>query len=396
MLVVKVQKQCHRYRGAIRQSRHYYLRWTRPDGKRTWLRLCPDKRESERMAREFLAKEAARRLGLTDEMRDAARLPIERHVTDFEAHMRASRAGTLTAVYVTSLIRVIRNLIQQCRFATAESIDGLRVERALTKAVEGGLSLNTRNQRLGNMRHFTAWLTEHRRLRHDPLVAIKRVSIETDRRRVRRSLTPVEFFRLLEVTQKEPDWCGLTGHARALCYYFATNTGLRSREIATVTWASFDFGPEPTVTVAAARSKNRRQAVLPIRQDLTAEFQRWWHERGDDRDARVWAIPPTGQTGYRTAAMLRRDLAAAGIEYRDANGKVLDFHALRSSYVTWLLRNGASEHHVRKLARHSTLDLTVNTYSKVQATDLRAELERLPAIPVPTKRDGKAAADDAA
>ena len=117
MLKVTVQKQRHSYKGATRESRHYYLRLTRPDGKRTWLRLCPDKRESERMAREFLAKEAARRLGLTDEMRDAARLPIERHVADFEAHMRASRGGTLTGVYVTSLIRVIRNLIQQCRLS---------------------------------------------------------------------------------------------------------------------------------------------------------------------------------------------------------------------------------------------------------------------------------------
>jgi len=180
-----------------------------------------------------------------------------------------------------------------------------------------------------------------------------------------------------------------------LCYCFATNTGLRSREIATVTWGSFEFGPEPTVTVVAACSKNRRQAVLPIRQDLAAELERWSRKRGDERDARVWAIPPTGKSGYRTAAMLKRDLQAAGIAYQDEDGKFADFHSLRCTYVTWLLQKGASEHHVRKLARHSTLDLTVNTYSKVQATDLRAELERLPAIPVPTKRDGESAASGA-
>ena len=119
------------------------------------------------------------------------------------------------------------------------------------------------------------------------------------------------------------------------------------------------------MTVVAACSKNRRQAVLPIRQDLAAELERWSRERGDERDARVWAIPPTGKSGYRTAAMLKRDLQAAGIAYQDEDGKFADFHSLRCTYVTWLLQKGASEHHVRKLARHSTLDLTVNTYSKV-------------------------------
>ena len=95
--------------------------------------------------------------------------------------------------------------------------------------------------------------------------------------------------------------------------------------------------------------------------------------------------------------MLKADLAATGNAYKDTDEKVADFHALRSAYITWMLEKGASEHHVRKLARHSTLDLTVNTYSKVEAVDLRGELDRLPAFPVPTKaNDGKRAAGGAA
>jgi hypothetical protein len=40
----------------------------------------------------------------------------------------------------------------------------------------------------------------------------------------------------------------------------------------------------------------------------------------------------------RTAAMLRVDLEAAGIPYRDTAGRVVDFHALRASYITYLVR----------------------------------------------------------
>ena len=38
--------------------------------------------------------------------------------------------------------------------------------------------------------------------------------------------------------------------------------------------------------------------------------------------------------------MLRLDLAAAVIPFRDAEGRVADFHALRHSYITLLQRSG--------------------------------------------------------
>src|SRR5262245_5944961 len=40
--------------------------------------------------------------------------------------------------------------------------------------------------------------------------------------------------------------------------------------------------------------------------------------------------------------MLRADLAAAGIAYRDGSDQVADFHDLRHTFITMLARSGAA------------------------------------------------------
>src|SRR5262249_47378802 len=105
----------------------------------------------------------------------------------------------------------------------------------------------------------------------------------------------------------------------------------------------------------------------------------------------------------RTAAMLRFDLRQAKaawvrevldrkqrrerlddefLNVIDASGKVADFHGLRVSYVTALVKGGASLKVAQELARHSTPVLTLNTYSKLGVHDLSGALSALPAVTV--------------
>ena len=78
--------------------------------------------------------------------------------------------------------------------------------------------------------------------------------------------------------------------------------------------------------------------------------------------------------------MLRTDLDAAGIPYRDGSGKVFDFHALRSRYITDLGRSGVPLVEAQRLARHSDPRLTANHYTHLGIHDLSAAVERLPAL----------------
>ena len=62
------------------------------------------------------------------------------------------------------------------------------------------------------------------------------------------------------------------------------------------------------------------------------------------------------------------------------SGRVVDFHALRHSFLTRLARSGAPPAVAKSLARHSTIVLTMDHYTHTLIGDERAGLDRLPAI----------------
>jgi integrase len=166
-----------------------------------------------------------------------------------------------------------------------------------------------------------------------------------------------------------------------------------------VTPRSFDFASEPpTLTVQAANSKRRRIDVIPLRADF-AQFVRQWMEgrRYLNLDAPLLMI-----RGKHTAEMLRKDLARARDEWIDkaatpgekaqrekssfltyvnAEGRVVDFHALRQTFITNLSRAGVSPKMAQSLARHSDINLTMNVYTMVNVSDQAAAVESLPPLP---------------
>jgi site-specific recombinase XerD len=81
--------------------------------------------------------------------------------------------------------------------------------------------------------------------------------------------------------------------------------------------------------------------------------------------------------------MLRADLAAADppIPYRDAQGRVLDFHSLRVSYATNLARAGVPLAVAQRLLDHSSPAITSKFYTILETEDLAAEVRKLPPPP---------------
>ncbi len=77
--------------------------------------------------------------------------------------------------------------------------------------------------------------------------------------------------------------------------------------------------------------------------------------------------------------MLRRDLEAAGIPY-EVGDKFADFHALRHTFITNLVRAGVPPKIVQILARHSSIELTMNTYTLLGLTEVFEAINRLSPI----------------
>src|SRR5207244_1513422 len=87
-----------------------------------------------------------------------------------------------------------------------------------------------------------------------------------------------------------------------------------------------------------------------------------------------------GSWPVQAAWMLRDDLKAAAIAYRDCEGRVADFHALRHSYITLLSTSGVSPKLAQELARHSDIRLTMNVYTNAGLYDLAGAVDSLPAL----------------
>ena len=78
--------------------------------------------------------------------------------------------------------------------------------------------------------------------------------------------------------------------------------------------------------------------------------------------------------------MLRADLEDAGIAYSDDAGRVVDFHALRHTFISNLAAGGVHPKRAQELARHSTIMLTMDHYTHVSRSELADALDVLPDV----------------
>ena len=125
------------------------------------------------------------------------------------------------------------------------------------------------------------------------------------------------------------------------------------------------------VQVEGANSKHRKCDLLPLSTDVAETMRDYLAGRSSDEI--VWP----GPWWHRAAEMLRLDMADANIESRDAKGHIVDFHGQRMTFVTALARAGVSPALAQKLARHSDINLTLGTYTRLPMADLAGAVDKL-------------------
>jgi integrase/recombinase XerD len=340
-----------------------------------------DKSAAERILSKRVADAALRREGVidakADQYRAAEARPLAEHIEDFRAVLLAK--GNTTS-HVNKTVSHVRRIADLCHARHLGDLTSFKVQSAIGTLRGGGLSLRTCNAVLRSAKTFAAWLHRDGRWRENALVRLSAFNADTDRRYVRRDVTPDELHRLIAAAQSGPIVMGMPGPERAMAYRLAVGTGFRASELASLTLESFNLdGSPPTVSVVAAYSKRRRDDVQPIRDDLAALLRPWLN--GKPTGVRVICLPD------KTAKMIRFDLEAAGIPCRDSAGRVIDFHSLRHSYISQVVNSGASVKVAQELARHSTPTLTIGRYAHTRLHDLSAALSNLPDTDTPGSDD---------
>jgi integrase len=352
------------------ESKRFYGTLTLATGKRKQQPLTHERDTSETLLRRLQTAEDTKRANGADRFYDDRQRPVGEFVTEYGSFLQSK--GN-TSLHVTMTVSRCRSVIAATKTKTIADLDSSRILKTLAEwrsRKAKPISIATSNHYLVAIKSFSRWLWQERKSPDDPLAGLRRLNAETDRKRIRRPLSDSEIETLLKVTQQTPrtyrgsDW-QFTGTDRSMLYAVATFTGLRANELASLTKSSFDF-EAMTWALSAAKAKNRKLTTLPLSPALAERLRPWFVKLKRDE---LW--PGTWTHKRHAGRILKRDLKRAGIPYRDASGRVADFHSLRHTFITSLAKRGVHPAKAQRLARHSTIALTMNVYTSLAVDDLR-------------------------
>lgn len=262
-------------------------------------------------------------------------------------------------------IGCINKTIAAARWAKLRDITHLSCETAIRSLIDKRTGKPLGQTSIGHyitaMKSFSKWLVD---LKHalpiDPLRSMRKPSAKADRKRVRRFLLPEE-------------WTWLKQTPNAVLYQTAIETGFRASELGAIRSHHVKDG---YILLPANFTKNKQPAKQWISEDLQSKIRS--------------ALPFTNDAWTRWAELLEADLANARAAYEksggndlyflkvaDAEGKVLDFHALRHTTGAWLTIAGVNPKVVQTVMRHSTITLTFETYGHLMPDDCRVASQQL-------------------
>ncbi len=310
------------------------------------------------------------------------------------------------------------------------------------------MSARTRNSYRVALASFGNWLRRSGLVGENPFSHLPTACVRSDRRHVRRALTPAEAGRLLAVARlrslaergreiiklaskpghrrQRTNWtyaplsfgdlsaaCARArgrldadavaeleaeGREWELVYRTLLGSGIRKGELAQVTVGDVDLeAVPPAIRLRAETEKNRQGNTLPLPADLAADLRVFLADRLAKIQAEARRTIIRGQQAPIPNALpagmpllnlpmglvkiFDRDLAVAGIEKVDARGRVLDVHALRTSFGTGLSAAGAPLRTAQAAMRHSDPKLTANVYTDPALLDVGGAVASLPKIP---------------
>lgn len=339
-------------------------------------RLCSDERISEQWAnllqaavdrrnasepadRDALDKLPRRLLesfNLVSKVSTLRRAKFEIHVDEYADDLaKAGRAK----MYVYNVRKYLKLTAAACGWKTVGDANREALKHHLESKQTAGAAARTLNNILSTHRAFFAWCVQLQRMDTNPSALIKRFDAVSDRRRTRRALQPDEVSKLLAVAGP-----------RELVYRVALASGLRRLELKRLQWQDVQIDDKrPCLMLRAEATKSKRADVLPLSADIARRLRAGRPANAKPTDA-VFRRVPKFDTWFA-------DVERAGLTYR-ADGKILGFHSLRSTFISELQRSGHSQQVIMQLGRHTDFRLTCNTYTDKAFIDTFGAVQTLP------------------
>lgn len=366
-------------------SPNYQIRWTDQNGiRRQQSTGTSNKSLALRYLNKVVDEVRQYKLGFKDDIEEKIKMnqmkPLIDHLRDFK---KAHEAKGVTDKQVHQVNYRIKRLLRLCKFKYWKDIRPsiittklavLRQPHTCAGRKVKGLTIQSSNFYLRAIKQFAKWMLEEQRVKFNPIAHLKMMNPNIDpRKRKRMTLNPEELQRLIRTAVNGPFFKKTSGLDRAIIYQLAVETGLRSNELRSLTKHSFklDASP-PSIHVQAAFSKRRKDDSLPLKTDTSNMLKNCLNfDRSEDK---VFNMPDS----WDMAKMIRFDAKRAGIPITNEQNEVLDFHSLRHTFITNLARSNVHPKVAQKLARHSTITLTMDRYTHHYTDDEINAINKLP------------------
>lgn len=261
-----------------------------------------------------------------------------------------------TGRHASNMEQLVLRLAGLAGVTRTEEFTPDRATTALGTLLQRGRTRRTVDSYRQALHAFGAWLCRTERVEKSPWWNLPRLATAADRTFRRRALTDEEISRLLAVAD---------ARGRGLWYRFGLLAGLRRSEIRWLDWSSIDLA----AGILRLRGKARHRVdELPLHPEILLRLLR---------------VPPLKRTGrvFPTVPSVRtrlRDFERAGIPRKDAQGRIADLHALRTTLATRLAFSAVPPIVTMRLLRHSRIETTLAHYVSYQMDPLREALARVP------------------
>ncbi len=380
-----VVKKTSKYYGLVKDS----------NGKWQRVPLTTDKTASGQLLLALVKKASQREGGLADPFEDGEQKPLLEHMKDYVTVLSQKSPGHAKDQEVK-----LRKLFKAIRAVFFKDINRKAAYRAQSFFKAKKLCNRTVNRYTTALKAFCNYLHENEVVGVNPLAGKFRKLSEHEEHHGRRALSVEESAFLIWATHqaKADPRVKRPPEDRAMMYFLALRTGLRDKELCSLTKGNFNL-TNNTLTIFAKHSKGKRTDILQLNEGLQKVLPEWLASKPANTPLFAGKYH-RGQSGKRfkidmayarklyvekSATPEERVIREADdfLRWKDSQGLFADFHAQRTTFVTQLLNSGVPLQQVQKLARHKSPVTTLGNYAKTAgAAEMAAAVGRLPSLAI--------------
>lgn len=282
----------------------------------------------------------------------------------FEEFIAEKEANNLSEPTIRNYRQSFEYFCQSAHYdntTTTDDVDIQAIYKWIGTLKLNGVSPNSINHYLRDVRAFLYWCMNSDRKYIDPPFKVKQVEAQEE---LPKMFSDDELEALLEKPRKQdgfPEW-----RAWAITNW-VLGTGNRASTIIDVRIGDIDFTHKE---ISLGHTKNKKAQIIPLSSSLETvlkEYIRVWRKEVDD-DA--WLFPNIGEEQLTTNALrlaFRRYCNGRGVEKTN-------IHGLRHNFAKGWVKNNGNMFALQKLLGHSSLDM-VRKYVKLYSEDIKEDFD---------------------